>query len=88
MNSSTVRPGIRNAQRGASQETLKSPGHDDTDYRPGMPTERKAQAEWTQTLTDACPASSRLDIAIALRHPPLPAVWYELAGVDYEEVAA
>lgn len=41
-----------------------------------------------ECLTDPCGELSPFEIALALRQPPLPAEYYELVGVDYEEVAA
>lgn len=56
-------------------DTWPSPGHDDTDWRPGLP-------------TDPAPSGhglSALEERAALRHSPLPAEYYELVGE--EEVA-
>ena len=64
-------------------DTWPSPGHDDTDCNHGAPTE-----VLVRTKSDVVPTVSPLDIALALRHPPLPSEWYELAGVDLAEVAA
>jgi hypothetical protein len=49
--------------------TWPSPGIEDTELRPGVPT------------TPCQSGLSPLDEALALRHAPLPAEWYELIGL-------
>jgi hypothetical protein len=47
-----------------------------------------ASSDRRECLTDPCGELSPLEIALALRQPPLPAEYYELVGLHLEDVAA
>ena len=77
-NNVTVQQGSR-VRAVANVETL-----DETVLAPTVP----AAEPWVQTLTQAAPAGTTLlEILTAFHHAPLPSEYYELCGLNLDEVA-